>query len=150
MLKPAIFLALLSVSFPGKSEPPLGGDALLQWLKAGHYTSWQSESGIHASSGPHFGKVRAFLNPALFNSMNNRSDQHPAGSIAVKELYGESNTIKGWAVGIKTADLSDGGSNWYWYEYFDNSTVKDGQGVFLCSICHRSGQDYVLTPWPLQ
>lgn len=130
--------------------PPLGGEALLQWLQAGHYKDWHAESGIHESDGPHFGKVRAFLNSTLFDSMNQKAHQHPEGSVAVKELYGDSEEVKGWAVGIKMAEESDGGANWYWYEYFDNDTVKDGKGVFLCSICHRSGQDYVLTPWPLK
>lgn len=131
-------------------KPPLGGEALLQWLQAGHYKDWHAESGIHESDGPHFGKVRAFLNSILFDSMNLKAQQHPEDSVAVKELYGESEEVKGWAVGIKMAEESDGGANWYWYEYFNNNTVKDGKGVFLCSACHHGGQDYVLTPWPLK
>ena len=70
--------------------------------------------------------------------------------MTVKELYGQGNTVQGWSVGIKTAADSSGGSNWYWYEVFQDKVVKDGQGILLCRSCHFTGRDYVLTPWPLK
>lgn len=143
-------LATFSVVHAQSSMPPLGGETLEEWLKAGHYKTWQAESTVHGSTGPHFGKVRAFLNPILFESMNNQSRQHPKGAVAVKELYGNGDTVRGWAVAIKTASESNSGANWHWYEIFDNSTVRDDKGVPLCSGCHSSGRDYVLTPWPLK
>ena len=148
-----LILALLftvSVIHAQSPAPPLGGTALAEWLQAGHYKTWQAESAVHASTGPHFGKVRAFLNPALFDSMTAQSGQHPRGAVAVKELYGDGDTVRGWAVAIKIAAESSGGSNWYWYEIFDNRTVRDARGVPLCSGCHSTGRDYVLTPWPLK
>lgn len=153
-LPASIIIVLLPVfAFSVQAQPPApppGGATLLQWLQAGHYKNWHAESDIHESAGPHFGRVRAFLNPVLFESMKNNSAQHPTHSATVKELYGDGEKLRGWAVGIKTAEESDGGANWYWYEYFNNDTVRDGQGVVLCSVCHRSGKDYVLTPWPLK
>lgn len=130
--------------------PPQGGAALETWLKAGHYKNWRSESGPHASQGPHFGKVRAYLNPSLFESLQSKMRQHPHGAVAVKELYGDGETVQGWSVAIKTAADSAGGSNWYWYEIFQDKVIKDGQGVLLCRGCHFTGRDYVLTPWPLK
>ena len=152
-MRSVLILALLftvSVVHAQSPAPPLGGMALAEWLQAGHYKTWQAESAVHGSTGPHFGKVRAFLNPALFDSMNAQSEQHPRGAVAVKELYGDGDTVRGWAVAIKIASESSGGSNWYWYEIFDNSTVRDDKGVPLCSGCHSTGRDYVLTPWPLK
>jgi hypothetical protein len=105
---------------------------------------------IHDSEGPHFGRVRAFLNPILFESMTAENDEHPVGSIAVKELYESGDTVKGWAVAIKTTLQAGGGSNWYWYENYKDETIKDGQGEFLCKACHFTGSDYVLTPFPMQ
>lgn len=131
-------------------EMPVGGEALEVWLRAGHYKQWRAESAPHASEGPHFGKVRAYLNPVLFNSLQSKTQQHPKGAAAVKELYGDGDTVKGWAVSIKTGTSDAGGSNWYWYEKFDKRLVSDGQGVLLCRSCHFTGRDYVLTPWPLQ
>ena len=146
----ALALGLVASGVHAQSPaPPLGGTALAEWLKAGHYKTWRAETGVHGSEGPHFGKVRAFLNPALFDSMKTQSKQHPKGAVAVKELYGDGDTVRGWAVAIKTASESDGGSNWYWYEFFEDRTVRDGKGVPLCSGCHSAGRDYVLTPWPL-
>jgi hypothetical protein len=143
-------LFTVSVVHAQSSVPPLGGIALAEWLQSGHYKTWQTESAVHGSAGPHFGKVRAFLNPTLLDSMNAQSEQHPRGSVAVKELYGDGDTVRGWAVAIKIASESSGGANWYWYEIFDNNTVRDEKGVALCSGCHSTGRDYVLTPWPLQ
>ena len=133
------------------SAPPLGGAALADWLQAGDYKSWRAEGAVHESQGPHFGRVRAYLNQPLFDSLTADNKQHPKGAVAVKELYGEDgDAVRGWAVGIKTGQNSDGGANWYWYELFDGRTVRDGQGVVLCSACHSTGRDYVLTPWPLK
>ena len=144
------FLACAGTTQAQAPAPPLGGAALEAWLRAGHYKEWRSESGPHASQGPHFGKVRAWLNPVLFESLQSKMRQHPKSTVAVKELYGDSQTVQGWSVAIKTGADSAGGSNWYWYEIFQGKVIKDGQGVLLCRGCHFTGRDYVLTPWPLK
>ncbi len=144
------FCFSVPVAYAQSPDIPLGGAALEAWLKAGHYKPWRSESKPHDSQGPHFGKVRAYLNPSLFDSMQSGVQRHPKDAVAIKELYGHGDTVQGWSVAIKTAADSSGGSNWYWYEIFQNKVVKDGQGVLLCRACHITGQDYVLTPWPLK
>jgi len=148
-----VVLCMLACSSLAQAQTPalpLGGAALEAWLKAGHYKTWRGENGPHASQGPHFGKVRAWLNPALFESLQSKTRQHPQGAVAVKELYGDGDTVQGWSVAIKTGADSAGGSNWYWYEIFQNKVIRDGQGVLLCRGCHFTGRDYVLTPWPLK
>lgn len=144
------FLASANITQAEPTEPPLGGAALETWLKAGHYKTWRSESAAHASQGPHFGKVRAYLNPVLIESLQSKARQHPKAAVAVKELYGDGKTVLGWSVAIKTEADSGGGSNWYWYEIFQNKVIKDSQGALLCRSCHFTGRDYVLTPWPLK
>ena len=146
----AYFLVASPVAHAQSPDIPLGGAALETWLKAGHYKQWRSESKPHDSQGPHFGKVRAYLNPAAFESMQSSAKDHPKGTVTVKELYGQGNTVQGWSVAIKTAADSSGGTNWYWYEIFQNKVVKDGKGILLCRACHITGRDYVLTPWPLK
>ena len=131
--------------------PPTGVDALLPWLQAGHYQQWQSESRAHESTGPHFGKVRAYLNPLLAASLRAGRDygEHARGVAAVKELYGMGETVRGWAVSLKLDGTSGAGSRWYWFEYFDGRVVADARGAPLCAGCHAAGRDFVLTPWPL-
>ncbi len=138
------------VALAQSPAPPQGGAALETWLNAGHYRDWRSESAPHDSQGPHFGKVRAYLNPALFESMQSAANRHPQGAVAVKELYGAGDKVLGWSVSIKTAADSAGGDNWYWYELFEAKTIRDGKGELLCRSCHALGRDYVLTPWPLK
>jgi hypothetical protein len=144
----AVVMLALAAAARAADVPPTGA-ALGPWLEAGHYKHWRAESGVHASAGPHFGKVRAYLNPVLFGSMQSDAARHPQGAAAVKELYGAGETVKGWAVYIKTG-VGDAGTDWYWYEKFDARVVADGQGVLLCRSCHFTGRDYVLTPWPLK
>jgi hypothetical protein len=159
MLRATRFAAILlgaACTLPGAissaqpADVPLGGAALEDWIQAGHYRQWRGESQVHASQGPHFGKVRAYLNPVLFDSMNAGKKDHPKGAIAVKELYGDGEKVLGWSVAIKTDDASAAGANWYWYEKFEARVVADGKGILLCRSCHLAGRDYVLTPWPLR
>jgi hypothetical protein len=132
---------------------PLDAAALHEYLRGGAYKQWAGESTPHLSTGPHGGKVRTFVSPGLLTSLQQAS-AHPKDATAIKELYGSGDSVTGWAVGIKLASDSDGGKAWYWYEVFSTqpgaSPAFSGQGLALCSNCHRDGRDYVLTPIPLQ
>jgi hypothetical protein len=133
---------------------PTEPGALNAWLQTREYACWARESGVHASAGPHGGNVRTYLSEALDQSLAG-SGEHPAGSVSVKEFYGQgTETVTGWAVGVKTQPASDGGQGWYWYEVFSTepgaSAAFEGQGLALCSNCHAGGDDYVLSPHPLQ
>ena len=101
---------------------PTEVDALLSFLQAGHYADWVSESEVHASAGPHFGDVRTFLNSAAANALSTGAISQPVGSALVKELYGQGDTVLGWAVMAKVEE-TDGPDSWYWYEY---SSVRAG------------------------
>jgi len=136
---------------PTTAEPvPTSGAALLPWLQAGRYLDWPSESAIHPSTGPHFGNVRVYLNDVLFDSLEQGLDEHPAGAVAVKELYGSGSEPRGWSVMVKAQDQSAGGDGWYWYERFGSTTFADGFGIRGCTVCHSLGKDYVRIPFPLQ
>ncbi|MDC0719679.1 hypothetical protein [Nannocystis bainbridge] len=132
------------------APPTDSAEALEAWLAGGAYRSWPSESQIHASSGPHGGNVRTFVNPALADSLA-ADTEHLAGAASVKELYGSgTDAIVGYAVMVKLAPDSAEGDGWYWYERLDATVYADDTGVKLCTGCHAGGSDYVLTPWPLQ
>ncbi len=130
--------------------PPQGGAALQAWLEAGHYLSWAAESAPHASTGPHFGKVRTFVNAPLEASLAAGAAAHPAGAAAVKELYGSGDTVAGWAVAVKLQAASALGEGWHWYERYQGSTYADAAGAGLCTGCHSAGKDFILTPSPLK
>ncbi len=147
----ALIALAAATGVSGAAEtPPTGIDALLPWLQAGHYRQWQSESSAHESSGPHFGKVRTYLNLSLAASLRDGNAEHPRGVAAVKELFGRGEMARGWAVSLKLDETSAGGSRWYWFEYFDAQVVADARGAPLCGGCHAAGRDFVLTPWPLR
>lgn len=141
---------------PDQGSVDLASQPKLQaWLQKRAYTCWKQESVVHASAGPHSGNVKTYLNDALHGSFEKSDAEHPMGAMAVKELYGKSKTTPfGWAVGIKTQAKSNGGKGWYWYEVFDTSpnttNFIGGQNYSECTPCHSGGDDFVLSPFPLQ
>lgn len=132
---------------------PLEASALHTYLRGGTYRQWVGESQLHPSTGPHGGRVRTYLSPGLLASLTS-SSAHPKDAVAIKELYGSGTTVTGWAVGAKLQADSSNGAGWYWYEVFSvqpgAQPAFSGRGLALCSNCHSSGRDYVLTPFPLQ
>ena len=125
---------------------------LQAWLGTRVYKCWAHESAKHKSTGPHGGDVQTYLNAKLDASMKG-SAEHPQGAVAVKEFYGSSTEVTGWAVGVKTQAASTSGQGWYWYEAFGTAagaSTIDGQGKQLCVDCHAGGKDYVLIPYPLR
>lgn len=138
------------------ADVPIGGAQLRPWLQAGNYVGWRAESALHPSGGPHLTDVRTFVNDVLFESLSAGNAVHPRGAAAVKELYGAAAVLRGWAVSVKVADDSDGGSGWYWYERVDSGVFADGNGAAVCTSCHRDAfrgfdsKDFILIPFPLQ
>lgn len=142
---------------PGDQIPPTQASDLVVWLQAGLYRDWHAESRVHDSVGPHFGRVRTFVNDSVFDSLSAGEASHAGGSALVKELYGASgDQIQGWSVMVKTQDDSAAGNGWFWFERFGGSTFAAGNGIPLCFGCHGSDyrglttRDFVLTPFPLQ
>jgi hypothetical protein len=137
----------------GATDVPASTEALFAFLKAGKYLGFAKESGIHPSTGPHFGNVRTYINPALAASLAAGNKEHPIRAAAVKELYKNGTEVIGWAVMVKTQAASMAGNGWFWYESTDTSNPAGGyagQGLSLCTGCHSAGKDFVRTPFPLQ
>ncbi len=140
------------------SVVPTDKDSLFKYLQNGSYKTFAAkESANHATRGPHtsFGlPVRVFVDPKLDASLRAGNASHPAGSAVVKEMYDAVGKLQGWAVMVKTHADSEGGKGWFWYENTSTTTgsnpVAAGNGVTLCSGCHFTGTDFVLTGYPLQ
>ena len=144
-----------------EQAPPTQLDELFQYLNDGKYKSFvHRESKLHPSQGPHvrFNRpVRVFLSEDLAASMAAGNASHPAGSSAVKEMYrDDGKTLQGWSVAVKTQEDSDGGEGWWWYEVTSTTDPtrlgggRAGNGVRVCTGCHASGSDFILTGYPLQ
>ena len=71
----------------------------------------------------------------------------------MKEMYSEDGSeLLGWAVMVKTQEDSAQGQGWFWYETTNTEDSSDivgvGNGLPLCSGCHSTGKDFVLTEYP--
>ncbi|WP_298900580.1 cytochrome P460 family protein [uncultured Psychroserpens sp.] len=139
-------------------EIPLGKAQLFAYLKSGKYKSYTNqEKELHPSLGPHqkLGlPVKVFINNILAESLENGNEEHPLGSVVIKEMYDADENPAGWAVMAKTHDKSDDGNGWFWYEVTDSSDADKiaaiGNGVEGCVSCHTIGKDMVRTAFPLQ
>jgi len=134
---------------------PSDPTALFTYLQSKQYAGFAGESAIHLSTGPHGGSVRTYVNAALNASLAAKNAEHPKGAASVKELYAADNTtLEGWAVLVKTQDMSAAGQGYYWYEHFSvtdgSNPAFSGQGLGLCVNCHAPGKDFFLSPYPLQ
>jgi len=131
-------------------DVPTEGVALLAWLEAETYTSWEAETAVHDATGtsPH-GRVRTYFNDVLVTSYMAGNTTHGVGSAAVKELFDGMDARIGWAVGVKVAE-SDAPESWYWYLNAGGMVNADGTGVALCEDCHVAGTDRMITGYPLQ
>ncbi|MEM9142066.1 MAG: cytochrome P460 family protein [Bacteroidota bacterium] len=137
-------------------EIPLEREQLFTYLTAGKYKAYTNqEKELHPSLGPHqrLGlPVKVFVNDVLASSLNQGNEEHPKGSVMVKEMYTENNELSGWAVMAKTQDKSDDGKGWFWYELTDpkdaDMTLAMGNGVVGCIGCHSIGKDMVRSHFP--
>lgn len=140
------------------SPVPVNEEELFAYLQNGEYKSFETqETEAHPSAGPHLDyghPVKVFFSDAVAKSLSGGYDVHPKGSALVKELYKEnSDELTGWAVAVKTEEDSDNGKGWFWVEYMSTEDpsmkpVEAGNGVGLCSGCHRGGNDFVLSHLP--
>lgn len=129
----------------GATSPSTTASALTDFVKAGAYKTWKAEPAIHASTGPHGGNVRTYVNDVLYASLKAGNTSHPKGSIVVKELYGSgTSSLTGHAVDIK----DDTSGEWVFYEGFApgyGSPYYFRGTANFCASCHAPGLDYVLT-----
>ncbi|MBK1833290.1 cytochrome P460 family protein [Roseibacillus ishigakijimensis] len=139
-------------------EVPLEREALFAYLKEGKYKDFPAkETDMHPSVGPHLDyswPVRVFMNKIVADSMTAGNDQHPKGSVVIKELFDNDKNLTGWAVMAKTHDDTDMGKGWYWTEFTSavdaTKEVGGGNGVPGCFGCHFAGKDMVRSHFPLK
>ena len=147
----------------GGQTPPMGAAALMPWLESGAYLDWTCEPESHPARAPSpHGYNRICSNAAISENAQGSADW-PMGAAAVKELFAnaQATTPVGYAVYLKTADDSQAGDNWYWYEvvpgdhpapHDENGVVADGMGddepaKAICVSCHAAaGSDDAHTP----
>jgi len=137
--------------------PTLEGE-LFDYLRSGEYKSFAArESTKHPSRGPHtkYGlPVQVYMDPLMDASLREGRDTHPAGASIVKEMFSADGDLEGWAVMVKTQEESAGGKGWFWYEVTSTAAgtepIASGNGVPLCFGCHGTGNDFVLTNYPLE
>ena len=129
----------------GTQSPSTTASALADFVRAGSYKSWKAEPAIHASTGPHGGNVRTYVNDVLYASLKAGNTSHPKGSIVVKELYGSgTSSLTGHAIDIKDEQTGE----WVFYEGFApgySSPYYFRGTANFCASCHAPGLDYVLT-----
>ncbi len=149
-----------TVARPEKvGDIPLERVALHAWLRGKSYqkTFAAHESATHDGRGPHVSvgsPVKVHYNDVLAASLEAGNNEHPKGSVVVKEMF-TGTELSGWAVMAKTGASSEGGKGWFWYETTsitdDGAVPAAGNGIPGCIGCHKiNAQDLILSGWPLK
>jgi len=144
---------------PGNAQTPptTTASAMEAWLKRGDYKGWACETAEHAQLkvSPH-GFNRVCSNELAASFAGGVNDERPVNTASVKELYDDSASLVGYAVGVKVKAESAGGDGWYWYERvpLDSAAPHDSRGVVadglgssgaaqsICVSCHAgAGSD---------
>lgn len=138
---------------------PLDKKGLFDYLVTGKYKLFKNqESKAHPSLGPHTKlglPVRVYMNDIIANSLKEGNEEHPKGSIIVKEMFDKNEVIQGWAVMVKTGLVTEeNGKGWFWYEVTSptdsDAIAGKGNGIVGCYACHKVGADMVRTTFPLE
>ena len=128
--------------------PPMGMAALNAWLSKADYKTWACEtSPMNARPNGAHARNRVCSNQ---KTQQNSGGEYAVDAASVKELFGSSDQIIGYAVSrhIKAGKSAD---SWYWYEISNGSVFADGVGAGVCNGCHSAagtdathqGHDYV-------
>lgn len=144
---------------PAVASPvPTDEAKLYSYLQQGKYKSLSMhDPATHPSAGPHFvvgQHVKVYFSDAVAQSLKGGYDMHPKGSAIVKEIYSDNGKkLEGWAVSVKTDEASNGGKGWFWVEYTSTKDINAkpapaGNGEAVCTSCHGTGKDYVLSSLP--
>jgi hypothetical protein len=126
-------------------------EGVTQYVQEGRYKAWTSDPAPRPGSedSPH-GSVRVYFNPKLEASLRAGSDVHPAGSMAVKEVYAADGvTVTTHLLNAKVAD-GTGKEQWLFFEGSapDYRHPYYGRALAICTGCHEGGKDFALSPLP--
>lgn len=113
-------------------------------FNARSYAGWRAEPDFHPSRGPHGGEVRVFYGPLAAASLDEGQAAFPAGAATVKEER-SSGQLMGWSAWVKASPDSAGGRGFFWYEILGSQTYGGDLGSGLCTGCHSSGHDFLLS-----
>jgi len=123
------------------------------WASIADYDTWSLPAGwtdTPVLSGNHMGAyVVTYLNDTLAGW--DESGAAPAGSIAVKENFGDEagTSLMNLTVMQKVTGYDADHADWFWAQYNPDGSVAMAGKVDMCSGCHASAaHDYVYTDPP--
>jgi hypothetical protein len=146
---PVVSVPVAPVAVVDPQRVPEDPAEIRTWLQGFNYRGWTAMTERRAT-GEHGGE-QLFFNSVLAGSWRAGEKEHPVGSAAVRELYRDDlETIKGFALMIKTGPSGQVGEGWFWYEIFGTTaeaepTVAEA-GARGCVGCHSHAVDFVHSP----
>lgn len=133
-------LSLLATAC-GDNQDDAGARALLQKIRADHYTTWDRAPGYETrrpTGAPHSKFVDIYVNDRVAEALalGEPLTAWPVGSIVAKDGFDDG----GFELIAVMEKRTDG---WFWAEYDDDGDPDFSGRPDICIDCHRSGSDYV-------
>ena len=109
------------------------------------YSGWSQSPGwvgVNAGTGPHGDFVQIWWSEVALSAFEAGDALLPAGSVIVKESYADSAGAERTAI---TVMWKQEPSAWTWAKLDAAGEVEDAGDLDMCSGCHASGTDAVLS-----
>jgi len=144
------FILLMIVSMvwvlAEKDTPPADGAQFWTYItETNPYTEWKPWPGyldIYPGQSPHGAFLKLYVNDKAFKAIQDEKMPMPAGSIIVKENYGEDKeTLMAVTPMYKVMDYNPEGGDWFWAKYGAEGDVMASGKVQGCIDCHIKRKD---------
>jgi len=137
--------------FGAQAQPQSFEGRFWNWMRNARYRNWAPWPGQSGEFYPGQSPHGAFLKMYVNREVAANPDGPPAGSVVVKENYGENKELMAITVMYKVADYAPESGDWYWVKYNPDGSVAMKGDMRLagkakgCIQCHGNaeGDDYL-------
>lgn len=139
-----------------KGLPPPDGQAFWTYInETNPYTQWKHWPGyedIYPGKSPHGAYLKLYANEIALNAIQNGTIKElPAGSILVKENYGEDKKmLMAITPMYKVAGFNPDAGNWFWAKYGPDGNVMESGKIDSCIQCHSTAKTSYIFSEPKQ
>jgi len=108
---------------------------------------WPATSPMSQGTEPHGVLLTTYLNDRAYGSLTGGEGPLPAGSMIVKESFGQDTTLRDITVMYVVEDYDPRNNDYFWAQYDPAGMVQAAGRVEMCQECHRAAErSFLMTP----
>lgn len=140
-----VCFGMSATAFAAEEMPPAEANAFWTYItKTSPYTEWSylpGHEGMYPGKSPHGAFLKVYVNDVAMKAAE-EGQPMPAGSIIVKENYGEDRkTLMAVTPMYKVEGYNPEAGDWFWGKYGPDGSVMAAGKVDGCIKCHGVQKD---------